>query len=49
MFAIFENGGKQYKVKQNDVVKIEKNDCKKNDTFILDKILFKASKLKYAF
>lgn len=39
MFAIFENGGKQYKVKQNDVVKIEKNDCKKNDTFILDKIL----------
>ena len=39
MFAIFENGGKQYKVKQNDVVKIEKNDCKINDTFILDKIL----------
>ena len=30
MYAIFENGGKQYKVKKDDVIKLEKFDCKKD-------------------
>ena len=31
MFVVFENGGKQYKAKKDDVLKLEKFDCKKND------------------
>ena len=39
MFAIFENGGKQYKVKKDDVVIIDKVNCKKNDSLKFDNIL----------
>ena len=39
MFVVFENGGKQYKAKKDDVLKLEKFDCKKNDLIKIDKIL----------
>ena len=39
MFVVFENGGKQYKAKKNDVLKLEKFDCKKNDIIKIDNIL----------
>ena len=39
MFVVFENGGKQYKAKKNDILKLEKFDCKKNDIIKIDNIL----------
>ena len=39
MFVVFENGGKQYKAKKDDVLKLEKFDCKKNDIIKIDNIL----------
>ena len=39
MFAVFESGGKQYKVKKDDIVKIEKIDCKKGQSIQIEKIL----------
>ena len=43
MYAIFNHKGKQYKVSEDDVLKLPKSsDLKKNDTLILDNItLFK--------
>lgn len=40
MYAIFENGGKQYKVKKDDIVKLEKFDCKNDQIITIEKILF---------
>ena len=40
MYAIFENGGKQYKVKKDDVIKLEKFDCKKDQVLKFEEILF---------
>ncbi|MDC3090754.1 50S ribosomal protein L21 [Rickettsiales bacterium] len=40
MYAIFENGGKQYKVKKDDVIKLEKFDCKKDQIITIEEILF---------
>ena len=39
MFAVFESGGKQYKVKKDDILKIEKIDCKKGQSIKMEKIL----------
>tara|TARA_B100001057_G_scaffold12893_1_gene12181 strand:- start:1307 stop:1708 length:402 start_codon:yes stop_codon:yes gene_type:complete len=39
MFVVFENGGKQYKAKKDDILKLEKFDCKKNDMIKIDNIL----------
>jgi len=38
MFLIFENGGKQYKAKKGDVLKLESFDCKKDDVIKLKNI-----------
>tara|TARA_B100000989_G_scaffold20787_1_gene13634 strand:- start:555 stop:947 length:393 start_codon:yes stop_codon:yes gene_type:complete len=38
MFLIFENGGKQYKVKKGDVLKLESFDCKKDDIVKLENV-----------
>ena len=38
MFLIFENGGKQYKAKKGDVLKLESFDCKKDDVVKLKNI-----------
>ena len=40
MYAIFENGGKQYKVKKDDIIKLEKFDCKKDQVLKFEEILF---------
>ena len=39
MTAIFETGGKQYKVSEGDVVYIEKLDVSEGDTIAFDKVL----------
>ncbi len=39
MFAIFEIGGKQYKVSEGDVVYLEKMDVQEGETVKFDKVL----------
>jgi len=39
MFAVIETGGKQYKVAENDVIKVEKLPGKEGQTIKLDKVL----------
>ena len=39
MFAVFETGGKQYKVSVGDKIKIEKIDGKVGDNVTFDKVL----------
>lgn len=39
MFAIFEQGGKQYKVSQGDVVRLEKFDVKEGDKVSFKQVL----------
>ena len=39
MFAIFETGGKQYKVQVNDEIYVEKLDTKEKDKVTFDKVL----------
>jgi large subunit ribosomal protein L21 len=39
MFAIFETGGKQYKVKVNDIIYVEKVNGKPKDQIEFDKVL----------
>ncbi|MGI6039613.1 MAG: 50S ribosomal protein L21 [Clostridiales bacterium] len=39
MTAIFETGGKQYKVSEGDIVYIEKLDVSEGDTVAFDKVL----------
>lgn len=39
MYAIIETGGKQYKVSNGDLVKIEKIDAKVGDSVNFDKVL----------
>ena len=38
MFAVIKTGGKQYKIKEGDVLMVEKVDHKNNE-FIFDKVL----------
>ncbi len=39
MYAIFETGGKQYKVEKGSVVYVEKLDIAENETVTFDKVL----------
>jgi len=39
MFAVVKTGGKQYKVKENDIILVEKLENKKGDSINLNKIL----------
>lgn len=39
MYAIIETGGKQYKVQEGDVIRIEKLDLAEGDTVTFDKVL----------
>jgi large subunit ribosomal protein L21 len=39
MFAIFETGGKQYRVQENDVLYVEKLDAEANQEVVFDKVL----------
>ena len=39
MYVIIENGGKQYKVKEGDLVKAEKNNLEEGETLEIEKVL----------
>ncbi len=39
MYAVIETGGKQYRVKQGDVLFVEKLDADEGDTIDIDKVL----------
>lgn len=39
MYAVIETGGKQYRVKQGDVLFVEKLDASEGDTIDIDKVL----------
>lgn len=39
MYAIIETGGKQYKVAEGDIIKVEKLAANPGDTVLLDKVL----------
>ncbi len=39
MYAIIETGGKQYKVCEGDVIKVEKLDVEAGSTYTFDKVL----------
>ena len=38
MYAVFTTGGKQYKVAQGDVLRVERLDCPVGDTVELDRV-----------
>ena len=39
MYAIIEVGSKQYNVKKDDVIEVNKETAVKGDNFIIDKVL----------
>lgn len=39
MFAIIETGNKQYKVKEGDLIRVEKLEVPDNEVTVLDKVL----------
>lgn len=39
MFAVFQTGGKQYKVSQGDTIKVEKFPCEAGETVVFDQVL----------
>ena len=39
MYAIIETGGKQYKVKEGDIITVEKLDSAAGASFVFDKVL----------
>jgi len=39
MYAIIETGGKQYKVSEGDVIKVEKLDAEAEANFVFDKVI----------
>jgi large subunit ribosomal protein L21 len=39
MYAVIELGAKQYSVKKDDVIQVEKMDAEKNKEILLDKVL----------
>lgn len=43
MLAVIKTGGKQYKVTENDVLKVEKLDVEAGKTFTFDEVLLVAS------
>ncbi len=46
MFAVIKTGGKQYKVKEGDKIKIEKIDAEPGSKVIFDEVLLKSEKEK---
>ncbi len=46
MFAVIKSGGKQYKVEEGDVLKIEYQDCKKGDIITFEEVLCISNKEK---
>ncbi|MCS6789229.1 MAG: 50S ribosomal protein L21 [Patescibacteria group bacterium] len=42
-FAVIETGGKQYKVKEGDKIKVEKLNANENDQITLNQVLLKVN------
>ncbi len=42
MYAVIELGAKQYSVKKDDIIQVEKMDAEKNTEILLDKVLLVA-------
>ncbi|WP_206810981.1 50S ribosomal protein L21 [Paradesulfitobacterium ferrireducens] len=42
MYAVIETGGKQYRVQEGDVLKVEKLDANVGDTVTIDRVLLVA-------
>ena len=40
MYAVIKTGGKQYKVEEGDIIRVEKLPAQKGDTITFDDILF---------
>ncbi len=40
MYAIIETGGKQYKVSEGDVIKVEKLNVADNESYVFETVLF---------
>ncbi|MBQ9106936.1 MAG: 50S ribosomal protein L21 [Clostridia bacterium] len=47
MYAIFETGGKQYKVENGDIVFVEKLDVNEEETVVFDKVLAVGGDVKF--
>ena len=45
MFAVIKTGGKQYKIKENDIILVEKLSNKKGDSINLNEILLLSNEL----
>lgn len=39
MYAVIETGGKQYRVEPGQVIRVEKLDTNKGDTFVFERVL----------
>lgn len=49
MYAIIKTGGKQYKVKEGQIIKVEKLDVNQDDQIEFDKVLSYVDKDNYEF
>ncbi|HKL12057.1 MAG TPA: 50S ribosomal protein L21 [Halanaerobiales bacterium] len=49
MYAIIKTGGKQYKVKEGQMIKVEKLDAEKGDQITFDKVLQYSGEEGYKF
>ena len=45
MYAVFETGGKQYRVTENDVVYVEKLDAAEGDEVVFENVLMIGDKI----
>lgn len=45
MFAVIETGGKQYRVKKDDVIEVEKLDAEKGAKVTIDRVLMVGAKI----
>lgn len=45
MFAIIKTGGKQYKVKKGDILKVEKLNKKPGETVVFEEVLLSGDKI----
>ncbi|TAL33769.1 MAG: 50S ribosomal protein L21 [Alphaproteobacteria bacterium] len=45
MYAVIRTGGKQYRVKKDDILEVELLDAKKGDTVTLNEVLLVGSKI----
>lgn len=49
MYAVFENGGKQYRVQEGDVVFVDRLSLSEGDQCVFDKVLAVSSEGKMSF